>query len=541
VIPTRDRPNYLSVTLQSVAPQARALGAEVIVAADGPDPAAATLATRHGARLVALPAPRGANAARNAGAAASGAPLIVLIDDDVHAPAGWLAAILDGARAAPDVEVFGGPIVPVLEGDGPRACEREPAPITALDLGPADRDADAVWSANMAIRAGAWQRVGPFDEQLHGRGEEEEWLERYAAAGGRIRYLAGARLEHRRAPEDSTLGALARAALALGRTARRNDVRKGSPPTLRRELRVLAGCGWHVIRRRCAVGIVMAAHSLGRIDETLHPVPIPPAEDFLSGQSGYVAGIRAVSRAVARDALADVRALATLRGWRLRSAAAALPTRRVLVLAIERPDVPNLLTRATAELRRSRHRVDVAVIAAGGGGKFENLNMLLAEHPVDQYDWLIVLDDDVRLPAGFLDRFLFLAERYELRIAQPAHRFFSHAGWAVTRRTNAVVRETMFVEVGPVTAFAAETLDVLLPFPPLRAGWGLDAHWSAVAGEHGWRVGVVDATPVAHRLRPVAASYSRGEAIAEARAFLSSRPYTPASQARRTLASHRSW
>ena len=36
-----------------------------------------------------------------------------------------------------------------------------------------------------------------------------------------------------------------------------------------RELRTLAGCPWHVVRRRCLGGIVMAAHSAGRLREAL--------------------------------------------------------------------------------------------------------------------------------------------------------------------------------------------------------------------------------------------------------------------------------
>ncbi len=39
-------------------------------------------------------------------------------------------------------------------------------------------------------------------------------------------------------------------------------------------------------------------------------------------------------------------------------------------------------------------------------------------------------------------------------------------------------------------------------------GWGLDAHWAALAREHGWRMGVVDATPIGHTLRPPAATYA---------------------------------
>jgi hypothetical protein len=46
---------------------------------------------------------------------------------------------------------------------------------------------------------------------------------------------------------------------------RAHDERRGAAPTLGRELRVLAGCGWHVVRRRCPQGLVMAAHSAGRV------------------------------------------------------------------------------------------------------------------------------------------------------------------------------------------------------------------------------------------------------------------------------------
>ncbi len=265
-------------------------------------------------------------------------------------------------------------------------------------------------------------------------------------------------------------------------------------------------------------------------------------DDFLSGTSGQVLGIRSTSRALVRDALADAVVLARLEPWRLRRAARAWPRRRVLALAIERADMPNLLASTRAELLRSRHQVRFASTTAADRGKFENLNELLQKNPVEGHDWLLVVDDDVALPAGFLDAFIFLAERFDLRLAQPAHRRRSHAAFEVTRRRVAsVVRETAFVEIGPVCAFQAATFEVLLPFPPLRAGWGLDAHWSAIARANDWRLGVIDATPVRHGLRRIAASYDRREAIAEAREFLAGRPYVKAAQAQRTLVVHRSW
>jgi hypothetical protein len=264
------------------------------------------------------------------------------------------------------------------------------------------------------------------------------------------------------------------------------------------------------------------------------------ADDFLSGTSGHVVGARATLRAIAADALADAVAIASLQHLRVRRAAERMPRRRVLALAVERAGEPNLLAAARDELRRSRHEVEFAGTDAGTRGKFENLNALLSAHPVAGHDWLVVLDDDVELPSGFLDRFICLVERFELTLAQPAHRRRSHAAWEVTRRrAGSLVRETQFVEIGPVCAFAARAFDTLLPFPELRAGWGLDAHWSAVARDHGWKLGVIDGVPIRHGLRPIAASYDREAALAEARSFLAGREYVAAGEAQRTLATHR--
>jgi hypothetical protein len=265
-------------------------------------------------------------------------------------------------------------------------------------------------------------------------------------------------------------------------------------------------------------------------------------DDFLSGTSGQVYGPRATARALAADAACDVIALLQAQRPRLGRAAARWPCRRVLALGVEREGMPNLMAAVHRELQHSHHRVQFASIAAGERGKFENLDLLLERHPPGGHDWLLVVDDDVALPHGFLDTFVFLAERFHLRLAQPAHRWRSHAAVGVTRRRpGSVVRETGFVEIGPVTALHAATFETLLPFPPLRAGWGLDAHWSAVAAARGWRLGVVDATPVRHGLRRTASAYDREAAVAEARRFLAERPYRPAREAQRTLAVHRRW
>lgn len=602
VIPTRARPHYLEVALASIAPQARAAGAEILVVDDaGPSSALRELAERFGARYEPHARPLGLNVARNTGVERSRGELVAFVDDDVEVRPGWLQALLDAARSHPYTQVFTGPIRPRLEGRAPRSCGREGPPVTALDLG--ERDTDAVryaWGANMAVRRDALRRVGPFDSSLRDAGDEQEWQDRLAAAlgPGRVLYVAGAALDHRRAGPDARLRALARAARHRGRAARRFDAWRGdgSAPNVARELRTLAACSAHVVRRRCPNGLTMVAHSAGRLEQALretragtfarHDAHVAdaagrrapttaaantsetaaPGDDFLSGESGTVGGLDAIRREL-QDRALDTRELLRLRRPRLARAARRFPPRRrVLVLSVERPERRELTDAIHGELARSRHDVELRAGAPREAGKFENLDRLLGDGTTSAhrdsahaeavgdtaargdtdappYDWLLVMDDDVVLPSGFLDRFLFLAERFQFDLAQPAHRARSHAAWRVTRRrADAVARQTPFVEIGPVTAFAKRTLPALLPFPSaLRMGWGLDLHWAALAREHGWRCGVLDAVAIAHLAAPAGAAYSHAAAVAEARAFLAERPHLSAREAQITIATYRRW
>ena len=553
VFPTRRRLEYLSVALASVSGQATEHGAEIVVVEDDPEhPGTRRVAEAHGARYLALGGPRGINVARNRGVEAATSELIAFLDDDVEVWPEWLETVLAAAAACPEHEAFGGPIRPRLEGVTWRGCGREPIPITSLDLGGNDHDADFVWGANFTLRRAAVVRIGGFDPDLNFCGDEEDWQRRLRAGGGRIRYVARAGVDHRRAGADARLSALARSAHHRGRHARRYDERKGTAPPLTAELRVLAGCCWHAVRRSCSNGVVLVAMSAGRLRAALsgasalggraraasRPAPGVTA-DFLSGRSGTLSR-RSLLRARVLDVLAD--ALTWPQRRMLAHSGVRGPVRRVLVHGVTRPVNAERVRRIQDELGASRHAVDVHLApGAPGAGKWENLNAALADHPPDDYDWLLLIDDDVRLPRGFLDAFLLCCERHRLALAQPAHAYASHAAWPVTRRRPGIaVRETRFVEIGPVTAIAASAVADLLPFPGLRMGWGLDFHWSAVAAAAGHRMGIVDATPVRH-VAPVAESYPREEAVAEGAAFLAERPRIPRADADVTVRRHLGW
>ena len=267
---------------------------------------------------------------------------------------------------------------------------------------------------------------------------------------------------------------------------------------------------------------------------------LPDPETFLSGEHGEVGGKRGALRRTADRALdAWLRASGTLR--RIDALAACTPSRDVLVLGIYGPP-GDLIAAQRERLRSERHavRVELGSRADLRGGKFENLNALIQTASGGPADWTLVVDDDVELPPRFLDRFVAVCERFELTLAQPAQTLASHAAWRIARRRpGSLVRQTRFVEIGPVTAFRREAAAELLPFPPLRYGWGLDLAWGATARERDWRAGIVDALPVRHERAPVAASYPAGEAIEEARRFLAERTYLTSEEAQETLATHR--
>jgi hypothetical protein len=286
---------------------------------------------------------------------------------------------------------------------------------------------------------------------------------------------------------------------------------------------------------------------------------LPDPSSFLSGDAGDVTDPwRRAKRSAGEVAYT---ALDTVTGTRRRAARLAREVRaplEILVIGVYRPD--SLIADALPPLHSDRHNVRIALGSAAAadprlaehtvaeeltGGKFENLNRVLAaaqgtRAPEAPADWTLVVDDDVGLPGAFLDRFVAVCEVFGLDLAQPAQTLRSHSAWKVTRRRPAsLIRETRFVEIGPVTAFSRRAAAELLPFPDLRYGWGLDLHWAALAGQRGWRLGVVDALPVRHESGLVAATYPREEAESEAARFLADRPYLPSVRTGEVLAVHR--
>lgn len=214
------------------------------------------------------------------------------------------------------------------------------------------------------------------------------------------------------------------------------------------------------------------------------------------------------------------------------------PRRTVVVVGIYREAQPILSV--VEELRRSRHDVRFRLGAMDAAqpelaaetfrdhmraGKFQNLNVLA--EGLDHPDWLVIIDDDVTVRAGFLDAAIELCDRLDLALAQPAQTRFSNANWRLTkRRLLTLARRTDFVEIGPVTLIRADAQRLLLPFPAdLRYGWGLDFHWAHVMKQAALGMGVLDGLAVVHASRKVASTYSWDAAQEEGRAYLAGVPH----------------
>jgi len=213
----------------------------------------------------------------------------------------------------------------------------------------------------------------------------------------------------------------------------------------------------------------------------------------------------------------------------------ALPPLDVLAVGVQSARRPGAMDEIFRGMESGHHRMTFDQKGVDGTGKLENINILMRRHDLSRFDWVWMVDDDVRLPKGFTDTLLAFAEAAELKIMQPAHRAKSFASYPMTRRRHdALVRQTSYVEVGPITCFRREAFADVFPLPDLRWGWGLDLTWPALCRERGWRMGIVDAAPIEHT-SPVAKDYTVDTAVQEAKAYISQKSFLPRDETWLTL------
>jgi hypothetical protein len=174
-------------------------------------------------------------------------------------------------------------------------------------------------------------------------------------------------------------------------------------------------------------------------------------------------------------------------------------------------------------------RAATTLRVSGSVSKFTLINRLSEGLDLGLYDWLIVTDDDIEVPVGFVDRFLALAGRHKFALAQPARTHDSYIDHHfVAALTGVDARRTTFVEIGPLFAVAAAAFGIILPFDETAPmGWGLDSVWPVQLAEANLPLGIVDATPVRHALRRPVSFYSYREARKGRTSYLRSRAHLP--------------
>jgi hypothetical protein len=234
-------------------------------------------------------------------------------------------------------------------------------------------------------------------------------------------------------------------------------------------------------------------------------------------------------------------------------------SRRVLALGVHLTGQPSRAVEISRELGASRSwRVEQAWVAFGPESpplalagvtvwhsrklrpKFTVLNELLARSLKDDHAHVLFVDDDIGLPSRFVDDYLALVERHDLALAQPARTHGSYLDHHFVEQLDGLdARWTRFVEIGPLFSVRRDALGLLTPFDPLSPmGWGYDFAWPVVMERHGLKMGVVDATPVAHDLRPPVKNYSYAKAVRAMRRFLAATPHLSRAEAFRIIEAH---
>jgi hypothetical protein len=162
--------------------------------------------------------------------------------------------------------------------------------------------------------------------------------------------------------------------------------------------------------------------------------------------------------------------------------------------------------------------------------KFQLLDELLQD--VSAYDFVLLVDDDIEVGADFLDHFLAASQKMDLSLCQPARTADSYIDhYFVMRMPGIQGRTTRFVEIGPLVCVRRDAYPLIFPFGDVGMGWGLDFIWPKLIETAGLRMGIVDAVPVAHRLRKPVTHYRHPEADQQMQNLLQSKPHLSRAEA----------
>lgn len=155
--------------------------------------------------------------------------------------------------------------------------------------------------------------------------------------------------------------------------------------------------------------------------------------------------------------------------------------------------------------------------------KFVLLNKLLSQEEPDNYDFIIICDDDIFISHNFLESYLNLVIKYDFALAQPARTHNSYIDHHFVEQLDGLsARRTRFVEIGPLFSVRKDIFSAIFPFDESAyMGWGYDFVWPCIAEKMGFHMGIVDAIPVEHSLRRPVKNYNYDESNLSQERYLS--------------------
>ena len=234
VVPVFNSARTIGPCIESVLAAARPFdGADLIIVDNGSTDASREIVSRYPVRCLSQPK-RGAAAARNAGVRAAAGELIAFIDSDCIADRAWLSEFVGGML--PGVACAGGMIAaPPATNDFEAYCNEFTAKSQENAIEGNAVPYPYINTANALFRREVFDAVGWFDEKFTWAGGEDiDFGWRVHWAGYAMRYLPGARVEHR---HRSGPGQLFRSYYRYGRgwsmTVRKHSRRiQAMPPTI---------------------------------------------------------------------------------------------------------------------------------------------------------------------------------------------------------------------------------------------------------------------------------------------------------------------
>lgn len=231
-------------------------------------------------------------------------------------------------------------------------------------------------------------------------------------------------------------------------------------------------------------------------------------------------------------------------------------TKKVLIIGVIVAGKKNYSDKIIKELNGSHHNVEQVWFSILGEtkSKYKNveiinseklarnllINKALCSRNADEYDYIVICDDDILLPFKFLDKYLMAAEHFDFSISQPARTKNSYRSHDIVYECREyIARETRFVEIGPMVFFRKDIFNKVFPleaFPSM--GWGHDYVWPVKVRQINKKMGIIDILPVDHSLRKPSATYSATTAYQEMKEYLSNNDHISPADAEKVVTYH---